>query len=71
MSDRLDNSAPFEDDQGTRVSSSDATGAGAEATSGTNGKPARDSHKHESGYGGKAGQPKQSNGTKDFPHSRR
>ena len=57
MSDKLDNSAPFNDDQGTRVSE-DATGAGAEATRGTNGEPESSSHEHESGYGGKGGEPK-------------
>jgi hypothetical protein len=69
MPDRLDNSAPFDDDQGTRIS--EPTGAGAEATSGTDGEPRSRSHEHESGYGGKAGRPKESNGRKDFPTSRR
>lgn len=57
MADKLDNSAPFNDDQGTRISD-DATGAGAEAMRGTNGEPESSSHEHLSGYGGKAGQPK-------------
>ena len=92
MNDKLDNSAPFNDDQGTRVSR-EPTGAGAEAAEGIHGDPkhrdstrkphertsltdeegdARDqrrgsepldsnSHEHLSGYGGKAGVPKQSN----------
>jgi hypothetical protein len=70
MPDQLDNSAPFDDDQGTR-SASEPTGAGAEATSGMDGEPKGSSHTHESGYGGKAGKPKESNGRKDFPRSRR
>ena len=70
MPDPLDNSAPFDDDQGTRVSSK-PTGAGAEATSGMDGEPEGSSHTHESGYGGKAGEPKESNGDTDFPKSRR
>ena len=71
MADRLDNSAPFDDDQGTRVSSDEPTGAGAEATSSTDGKPKHSSHTHESGYGGRAGEPKESNGTDELPDSRR
>ena len=50
MSDDLDNS-------GTRISKK-PTGAGAEATESTDGKPKGRSQDHESGYGGKAGQPK-------------
>ena len=38
MSDKLDNSAPFDDDQGTRIAR-DATGAGAEAAEGIHGDP--------------------------------
>jgi hypothetical protein len=57
MTDKLDDSAPFNDDQGTRISD-DATGAGAEATRGTKGEPKSNSQDHLSGYGGKAGEPK-------------
>jgi hypothetical protein len=66
----------FNDDQGTRISE-EPTGAGAEATQGTNGKPARDAHKHRSAYGGEGGEPKKPNeprkgdGTSDVPTSRR
>jgi hypothetical protein len=70
MPDRLDDSAPFNDEQGTRISP-DATGAGAEATTGTHGEPGGNSQDHESGYGGKAGEPKESNGTRDVPRSNR
>lgn len=38
MADKLDNSAPFNDDQGTRVSGK-PTGAGAEAAEGIHGDP--------------------------------
>jgi len=76
MADKLDDSAPFNDDQGTRVS--EPTGAGAEATEGTDGEPLGRSHEHRSGYGGDGGQPKEANGqpkeanpTPDIPTSRR
>ena len=73
MPDSLDNSAPFDDDQGTRISnkppsSTEPTGAGAEATEGTQGEPKGRSHEHRSGYGGKGGEPVESN---DIPTSRR
>ena len=57
MIDKLDDAAPFNDDQGTRTSD-DSTGAGAEASRATDGEPGSGSHKHESGYGGRGGQPK-------------
>lgn len=69
MVDQLDDSAPFDDDQGTRIST--PTGAGAEATEGTEGKPKGSSHEHQSGYGGKGGVPNKPNDTKDIPTSRR
>jgi hypothetical protein len=71
MPDQLDNAAPFDDDQGTRISNkppTEPTGAGAEATEGTQGEPKGRSHEHRSGYGGKAGEPVESN---DIPTSRR
>jgi hypothetical protein len=58
MTDKLDNSAPFDDDQGTRISRK-PTGAGAEATEGTQGEPEGKSHEHRSGYGGDGGDPKE------------
>jgi hypothetical protein len=58
MTDKLDNSAPFDDDQGTRVSDDNSTGAGAEASRGTQGEPRSRGHEHVSGYGGEAGEPK-------------
>ena len=67
MSDDLDNSAPFDDDQGTRTADK-PTGAGAEATESTDGKPKGRSQDHESGYGGRAGDAKQPS---DIPQSRR
>ena len=46
MSDKLDNSAPFNDDQGTRVAR-EPTGAGAEAAEGIHGDPKqRDSRRN-------------------------
>jgi hypothetical protein len=57
MTDKLDDSAPFNDDQGTRISR-EPTGAGAEATEGTQGEPESSSHEHRSGYGGDGGEPK-------------
>lgn len=63
MGDKLDNSAPFNDDQGTRIAK-DPTGAGAEATEGTKGGPSNGNHEHLSGYGGKGGTPKKPNDTK-------
>ena len=70
MTDDLDNSAPFDDGQGTRIAREQPpTGAGSEATDGaTGGKPSRGNHEHESGYGGKKGQPKVPS---DIPTSRR
>jgi len=56
MADKLDNSAPFDDDQGTRIAK-EPTGAGAEATEGTDGEPSR-GQQHVSTYGGKGGKPK-------------
>ena len=44
------------------------TGAGAEATEHTDGKPKGSSQEHESGYGGKGGQPKKPS---DSPKGRR
>lgn len=67
MPDRLDNTAPFDDDQGTRASRK-PTGAGAEATESTQGEPKTSSQDHESGYGGKGGSPKKPS---DVPTSRR
>ena len=69
MADKLDDSAPFNDDQGTRVS--EPTGAGAEASEGTDGEPRGRSHEHRSGYGGEAGKPKEPNQGPDIPTSRR
>ena len=47
MADRLDNSAQFADDQGTRIAR-EPTGAGAEATEGIHGEPkGRDSERDE------------------------
>jgi hypothetical protein len=65
MADKLDNSAPFDDDQGTRIEQ-EPTGAGAEASEGIRDKPEQaKSQDHWSGYGGKAGTPKQSNDGSD------
>jgi hypothetical protein len=63
MADKLDNSAPFNDDQGTRRAkdAQKPTGAGAEATEATDGTPNTSSHEHVSGYGGKGGTPKTPN----------
>ena len=69
MVDELDDSAPFNDEQGTRIS--EPTGAGAEATEGTQGEPKGRSHEHRSGYGGNGGEPKKPNEPKDIPTSRR
>ena len=68
MADKLDNSAPFNDDQGTRTAK-EPIGAGAEATEGVREEPL-DSHSHEhvSGYGGNAGTPKQSSDRERRPH---
>ena len=66
MTDELDDSAPFNDEQGTKVTR-DSTGAGAEPTQHVEGQPKRTTE-HESGYGGRGGEPKQSN---DVPTSRR
>jgi len=66
MIDDLDDSAPFNDDQGTKVTK-DSTGAGAEPTQHVEGQPKRQTE-HESGYGGRGGEPKESNG---IPTSRR
>lgn len=60
MTDKLDNSAPFDDDQGTRTAK-EPTGAGAEATEGTKGEPSKGNHEHHSAYGGKGGEPKKPN----------
>ena len=67
MTDDLDNAAPFNDDQGTKVSK-DSTGAGAEPTQHVEGQPKEHRTEHESGYGGRGGEPKESNG---IPTSRR
>jgi len=67
MTDDLDNSAPFEDDQGTKISRK-PTGAGAEPTTSTDEQKRDRSPDHESGYGGRGGEPKESN---DIPTSRR
>ena len=67
MADRLDNSAPFDDNQGTR-GSKQSTGAGAEAAEGIDGEPKTSSEDHEGAYGGKAGNPKEPS---DIPTSRR
>jgi hypothetical protein len=58
------------DDQGTRIAKQ-PTGAGAEATEGTDGKPESSSQDHHSAYGGKGGKPKKPNEGKDVPTSRR
>jgi hypothetical protein len=57
MPDPLDNSAPFNDKQGTRIAKQ-PSGAGAEATESTQGEPAADKSEHVSGYGGHGGTPK-------------
>lgn len=61
MADDLDDSAPFNDDQGTKLSEN-ATGMGSEATQHTDGQPREHDREHESGYGGRGGEPKESNG---------
>ena len=60
MADELDDTAAFNDDQGTRIAK-EPTGAGAEATEGTQGEPRGRSHEHRSGYGGNGGEPKKPN----------
>jgi hypothetical protein len=70
MTDRLDDSAPFNDDQGTRISET-PTGAGGEATEGSRDEPERRTHEHRSGYGGDKGEPKEPYDPKDIPRSRR
>jgi len=67
MADKLDNSAPFDDDQGTRISG-EPTGAGTEPARGTDGEGKSGDHENESSYRGKAGQPKE---PEDIPTSRR
>ena len=67
MTDDLDNSAPFDDDQGTRIPKK-PTGAGAEPTRSTDEHRQDRTPDHESGYGGKGGEPKESN---EIPTSRR
>ena len=57
MPDPLDNAAPFNDKQGTRIAK-EPTGAGAEPTEATKGEPAGESHEHLGGYGGHGGTPK-------------
>jgi hypothetical protein len=55
--------------KGTRPRTADQpTGAGAEATRGTDGEPKSNSHEHRSGYGGKGGSPKAPN---DPPKNKR
>lgn len=58
------------EEQGTRRNreTSTDTASGAEATTGMDGKPEGESHRHRSAYGGDGGEPKEPN---DFPHSRR
>jgi hypothetical protein len=68
MRDKLDDSAPFDDEQGTRTADEKPTKAGAEAMRGTDGKPLTSSQDHHSAYGGKGGEPKEPN---DVPTSRR
>jgi hypothetical protein len=58
------------DDQGARRTG-DSTGAGAEATRGTGGAPAKDGEKHRSSYGGNAGEPKRANEPKPDDESKR
>lgn len=58
------------DDQENRVARK-PTGAGAEATEGTDGKPETNSHEHRSAYGGKGGEPQEPNDGSDVPTSRR
>jgi hypothetical protein len=70
MADRLDDSAPFDDDQGTRISKT-PTGAGAEATEGSRAEQEGRTHEHRSGYGGDNGEPKEPYEPKDIPQSRR
>lgn len=60
----------FNDEQGTKIAG-DPTGAGSEATQGNDGKPSPRNHEHHSAYGGKAGEPKESNDGSDVPRSRR
>jgi hypothetical protein len=67
MSDRLNDSAPIDDELRKRAPAK-PTGAGAEATEGTDGEPESSSQEHHSAYGGKGGEPKEPN---DFPKSRR
>ena len=67
MPDPLDKSAPFNDDQGTRISGN-STGSGAEATEATNGEPKSNGQDPRSDYGGQEGEPKESS---DIPTSRR
>ncbi|HJQ20611.1 MAG TPA: hypothetical protein VJ867_09705 [Gemmatimonadaceae bacterium] len=67
MADDLDNSAPFNDDQGKKLSK-DSTGVGSEATQHTDGQPRDRTTEHESGYGGRGGEPKKA---QDVPSSRR
>lgn len=69
MADKLDDSAEFNDEQGTQVS--EPTGAGAEATRNMEGEPRGRSHEHRSGYGGDGGEPKEPNSGPDIPTSRR
>lgn len=68
MSDPLDDSTPFDDQQGTRVAK-EPTGAGAEATEGMQGEPKSKSHEHRDGYGGEGGEPREPSA--DIPHSNR
>jgi hypothetical protein len=67
MADDLDDSAPFNDDQGTKLSK-DSTGMGSEATQHVDGQPKNRTTEHESGYGGRGGDAKEAN---DIPTSRR
>lgn len=68
MADDLDNSAPFNDDQGTKLSE-DSSAMGSEATQHVDGQPHHErDREHESGYGGRGGHPKQPS---DVPSSRR
>lgn len=65
MRDKLDNAAPFNDGQGTRIEKG-PTGAGAEAAEGVREKPEQaQSQEHVSGYGGHGGAPKESNDGSD------
>jgi hypothetical protein len=72
MTDKLDNSAPFNDDQGTRVSGN-PTGAGAEAAEGIHGRPGgreANGSKQDGGDGSDPSGNKSRKGSEPLPESR-